>query len=94
MVGSKKNRALLAYLALSPNRSATRERIAGLLWGEHGEEQARNSLRQSLAVLRKELGENGAGVLVTRDDTVALVQTGISIDVDEIAELAAADDAR
>ena len=33
----------------------TRERLASLLWGDRGEEQARNSLRQSLAVLRKEL---------------------------------------
>ena len=58
-VTSKKNRALLAILALSPGLHATRERLAGLLWGEHGEDQARSSFRQSLAVLRKELGEAG-----------------------------------
>ena len=51
-VSSKKNRALLAILALAPGHQATRERLCGLLWSDRGEEQARGSLRQSLAVLR------------------------------------------
>ena len=41
LISSKKNRALLAILALSPSHTMTRERLADLLWGEHGEEQAR-----------------------------------------------------
>lgn len=83
-VTSKKNRALLAILALSAGLHATRERLAGLLWGEHGEEQARSSFRQSLAILRKELGVAGTAVLDIHDDLVALRPDAISIDAVEI----------
>ena len=48
VVISKKNRALLAVLALAPNGSATRERLCDLLWSDRGPEQARSSLRQAL----------------------------------------------
>ena len=81
---SKKNRALLAILALSAGLHATRERLAGLLWGEHGEDQARSSFRQSLAILRKELGVAGTAVLDIHDDLVALRPDAISIDALEI----------
>jgi DNA-binding SARP family transcriptional activator len=55
-ISAKKSRALLAILALSSSGSATRDRLAGILWGDRADEQARSSLRQALAVLRKELG--------------------------------------
>jgi TolB-like protein len=81
-IPTKKNRALLAILALSPGRRVTRERLASLLWGDRAEEQARASLRQSLAVLRKELGAAEAVILHARDDVVVL--GGITVDVEEI----------
>ena len=62
-ISAKKNRALLAVLALSPGMAATRERLAGLLWGGRPDEQARSSLRQSLAALRKELGDADEAIL-------------------------------
>ena len=71
-VRSRKNRALLAILALSTNRTTTRERIATLLWGDHGDEQARASLRQSLAVLRKELGPVEEALVQVRDEMLSL----------------------
>lgn len=91
-VTSKKNRALLAVLAFSPGLHATRERLAGLLWGEHGEDQARSSFRQSLAVLRKELGVAGPAVLEVRDDLIALRPDAISIDAVEMLNGANAED--
>jgi TolB-like protein/Tfp pilus assembly protein PilF len=91
-VTSKKNRALLAILALSAGFHATRERLAGLLWGDHGEEQARSSFRQSLAILRKELGVAGTAVLDIHDDLVALRPDAISIDAVEILNGANAED--
>ena len=48
----RKPRALLAYLALHPGKSFSRERLTGLLWGDRAEEQARASLRQALVELR------------------------------------------
>ena len=91
-VPTKKNRALLAILALSPGFQATRERLCGLLWGDRGEDQARGSLRQSLAVLRKELGEAESFLLQTRDDVVELRPDAIRVDAVEFLKLARAND--
>jgi TolB-like protein/Tfp pilus assembly protein PilF/DNA-binding winged helix-turn-helix (wHTH) protein len=77
---SRKNRALLAVLALSTNRTMTRERIATLLWGDHGDEQARASLRQSLAMLRKELGPFAETLVQAHGDMLTLPDRGIEID--------------
>jgi DNA-binding SARP family transcriptional activator len=91
-ISSRKNRALLAILALAPGHQATRERLCGLFWSDRGEEQARSSLRQSLAVLRKELAEADNLLLQTHDDVVALRPAAISIEAVEIAKLSAAID--
>ncbi len=48
--------ALLAYLALEPGPHS-REELAGLLWGESPEPEARASLRQALRALRMAFGE-------------------------------------
>ena len=47
--------ALLAFLTLEP-RPHSREALAGLLWGESPEAEARASLRQALRHLRETLG--------------------------------------
>ena len=47
-----KVRALLVYLALSPDRPHRREALAGLLWPEFPERSARTNLRNALANLR------------------------------------------
>ena len=54
---SRKARALLAYLALARGRAQSRDRLAGLLWTDCRETQARMSLRQALTALRKALGD-------------------------------------
>ncbi|HZI73362.1 MAG TPA: winged helix-turn-helix domain-containing protein, partial [Gemmatimonadales bacterium] len=53
---SAKSLALLTYLVLEPGPHS-REELAGLLWGESSDEEARASLRQALKQLRGELGE-------------------------------------
>ncbi len=58
----KKSQALLYYLAVT-GCPHTREALAGLLWGETTEANARAGLRKSLADLRKLLG---AHVLISR----------------------------
>ncbi|MEM7029050.1 MAG: BTAD domain-containing putative transcriptional regulator, partial [Chloroflexota bacterium] len=52
---SDKVRALLAYLALEPNRPHTRKMLAGLLWPEVTEKKARDSIRVTLHRLRQTL---------------------------------------
>ena len=53
-----KVRALLAYLALSPDRPHRREALAGLLWPEFPERSARTNLRNALANLRKVISDD------------------------------------
>lgn len=80
-LSGKKARALLAILALSPGSSASRAKLRGLLWGERGEQQAADSLRQQLAQLRKELGPAANAILAVHDDQIGLVEEGVDIDV-------------
>src|SRR5437870_1517255 len=56
-VSAKKSQALLAYLGVKPSQRVSREKIAGLLWSSTGPDQARQSLRQTLSTLRKELSQ-------------------------------------
>lgn len=82
-ISARKGRGLLAYLVLQPSRSAPRERLASLLWSDRGDQQARSSLRQTLAVLRKELGD---GVIGGDDERVEIY--GVESDVAEFASQA------
>ncbi len=53
-----KARALLVYLAVECHKTVTRSYLAGLLWSDLAEKQALQSLRQTLTILRKVLGDN------------------------------------
>jgi DNA-binding SARP family transcriptional activator len=80
-IATKKNRALLAILALSPKGSATREQICGLLWGDREEKLARSNLRQSLVVLRREFRTKFDEILFTKDDVIGLKLDNLDVDV-------------
>src|SRR5262245_11330156 len=49
----QKDRALLAILALRPGASHTRDKLVGLLWSDHGDHQARDSLKHAVGRLRQ-----------------------------------------
>src|SRR5262249_17594497 len=83
VVPTKKAQALLAYCAISPGRFHQREKLAALLWGDTSEQHARNSLRQSLFVLRTALGRSLNRALIADGDTIA-VDSSI-VDVDAVA---------
>lgn len=84
----RKVRALLAYLALSPDLPCPREKLMALLWSDRAEEQARASLRQALTELRHALGEPSP--LRTEQDAVSLDSSAIVVDAVELARLAKA----
>lgn len=81
---------MLAYLGMSRDYAASREELAALLWGGCTDQQARQSLRQALALLRKELPSN---VLVTDTKIVRLDPASWSIDVRELIASASAQNA-
>jgi DNA-binding SARP family transcriptional activator len=78
---SRKVRALLALVSLSPEGAAPRNRLTGVLWGDRGDAQARASLRQALHELRRalEAAELGDALSVDRD-TVALDLDALEVD--------------
>ena len=57
---SNKVRALLAYLAAESNRQHSRGTLAGLLWPEWPEKEARSNLRYALSDLRTAIGDRNA----------------------------------
>lgn len=57
-VPSRQKQALLAYLALNAGTPQRRERVAGLLWPDSTEENARTYLRQALWRVRKAIGDD------------------------------------
>lgn len=56
-----KTRALLAYVALTPDVPLRRETLATLLWSEQGEKKARQNLRKTFARLRQSLDDQVSG---------------------------------
>src|SRR5262245_56929093 len=69
---SRKTRALLAYLALPAGRAHSREALAGLLWADTGDSQARNNLRHALVELRRALARARIAALIVDGETLAL----------------------
>ncbi|MGR3344123.1 MAG: BTAD domain-containing putative transcriptional regulator [Paracoccaceae bacterium] len=60
----RKSECLICLLALSDGLEVTREKAAGIIWSDRGEDQARASLRQELSQLRRILG--GDAVIATK----------------------------
>lgn len=77
---SRKAKALLAWLALNPDQEYPREKLAGILWPDSHETQARHSLRQALSSLRKILPSE-VMLLQTTKDWILLDTTQIKVDV-------------
>jgi TolB-like protein/DNA-binding SARP family transcriptional activator len=79
---SRKAKAVLAFVALQPDRPQSRELLAALFWQNSPEAQARTNLRQTLAALRKRLG----AVLVTEGDRVAIDESLLDVDAARFEE--------
>jgi TolB-like protein/DNA-binding SARP family transcriptional activator len=83
----RKLRTLVAVLALAPAAGWPREQLAALLWGDRDEEQARGSLRQALAELRRIMG---VSAVLSDREMVAFDPAVVNVDAVELARLAAA----
>jgi TolB-like protein len=85
---TRKDRLLLAYLALNAGRPLARDRLAGLLWGDRGETQARDSLRQSIAAIRQAFRQVELDPVTSDRDQISFDPTCIEIDVIAFEQLA------
>ena len=79
-LSTRKDRLLVAYLALNAPRPLARDRLAGLLWGDRGETQARDSLRQSLAALRQAFRQVALDPIQSGRESVSFDITNIDVD--------------
>ena len=86
---TRKDRLLLAFLALPADKPHARDRLAGLLWGDRGETQARDSLRQSLAAIRQAFRQAGLDPIEADRETVTFRAAGTAIDVQAFERAAA-----
>mgnify|MGYP000151726616 CR=1 FL=1 len=90
---SDKVRALLAYLAVEHSRPQRREMLAGLLWPDMAERDARTNLRHVLANLRKAIGDRDADqpfLLTSRQTLQFNVESDYDLDVKTFADTIAA----
>jgi DNA-binding SARP family transcriptional activator/predicted ATPase len=84
-VDTRKAIALLAFLALQPERHG-RDAVAGLLWPDYDTEHARGALRRTLSTLNKAVGP---GWLAADRTTVGFARTSFWLDVARFEELLA-----
>src|SRR4051812_21636639 len=85
---AKKTQALLAVVALRAPRPVPRAELCRLFWPDVEEEQARASLRQALAVLRRALPTKPEVLLLDARD-VALRPGAVDVDVTAFEALVA-----
>lgn len=81
-ISAKKSQAMLAYLGAKPAHLVSRDKMASLLWSSTAPEQARQSLRQTLSTLRKELTNISPDkkLLIEEGDFLALDATNVQVD--------------
>ena len=81
---------MLAFLAVKPGQLVSRDKMAGLLWSSTAPEQARQSLRQTLSTLRRELAAvSQQKILVEEGDFLSLDASQVYCDVVEFETLVA-----
>jgi len=90
-ITAKKSQALLAWLGVKPAQRVSRDKIASLLWSSTAPEQARQSLRQTLSSLRRELAQVSPTdkILVEEGDLLGLDETKVEADVPILESLVA-----
>ncbi|HEX6099284.1 MAG TPA: response regulator [Thermoanaerobaculia bacterium] len=89
-ISARKSQAMLAYLGVKPAQLVSRDKMAGLLWSSTAPEQARQSLRQTLSTLRRELAAvSPQKILVEEGDFLSLDANAVYCDVVEFESLVA-----
>ena len=85
LLPGRKTAALLAILALRPGVPIARERLTDLLWSRSAPEQARGSLRQALAQLRKTF--DAVDVIETAADGLWIRPERVEVDAARVEEM-------
>jgi TolB-like protein/DNA-binding SARP family transcriptional activator/Flp pilus assembly protein TadD len=85
----KRERVLLAYLALSPKGREQRRKLTTLLWGDAADETTLENLRNCLYSLRKALGDSEHRVIASDGEDIVLDAAAFDVDALAFRRLAA-----
>src|SRR2546430_14094850 len=77
----KRERVLLAYLALSPSCRQPRRKLTTLLWGDAADETTLDNLRACVWKLRKALGDTEHGLIASEGEDIVLDAKAFDVDV-------------
>jgi len=77
----RKTQILLAYLALNVDKNFPRDKLAGLIWSDRSEKQARQSLRQCLFTLTKSIGDKTISLINADQIYVSLNPEFVEVDI-------------
>lgn len=80
----RKHQALLAYLSLSSNKTVSRERLLGLLWGSRSDDQARASLRGVLSEIKRSLQNYDDSPIEADRTNIYLNDALVEIDAEQL----------
>jgi TolB-like protein/DNA-binding SARP family transcriptional activator len=86
-IPGRKERALLAVLAIPAGEPRSRDKLAGLLWSDRAGGQARESLKQAVFKLRRSLDGVVPAPLLADRDFVRLERAAVAVDVAEFERL-------
>jgi len=89
LVMPAKAQALLAYLAMRPGQAHARDKLATLLWGGTGQEQARSNLRHTLFTIRQTVRGLSRAALVAEAQAIAMEPAAVEVDVVTFEKLVA-----
>jgi DNA-binding SARP family transcriptional activator/TolB-like protein/Flp pilus assembly protein TadD len=88
----RRERVVLAFLALAPEFKASRRNLIELLWGDKADDTTLDNLRTCLWSLRKSLGEGGHDLILSDRSWVRLNHDLLEVDLWRFCELAKSDD--
>src|SRR5262245_6346354 len=80
-IPGRKERALLAVLALPPGELRSRDKLAELLWSDRGEKQARDSLKSAISRLKNAFGSDHPAPIASGRECVVLDRDKVAVDV-------------
>lgn len=92
-VPGPKTQGLLAFLAMTTELPPRRDRLISLFWGDRFSEQARQSLRQAIAKLRRILPSDGPDLFIVDQDRIGLNPRAVDVDFDRFCRLSGSDTA-
>src|SRR5690349_6967947 len=87
-VGPGKPLALIAYLAFAPRRTASRDVLCDLLWGDRELDEARTQLRQTLWLIKRQ----AAGITIESAADGLVLTSALAVDAEEFRIAVAAND--